>query len=66
MFDKCAREKACEIVVRSQNSHWLDFSQHQGHKPLNVYASHTIGGQCEINKRNIKEVESINDGGSES
>jgi len=31
-----------------------------------VYASHTIGGQCETNKGNAKEVEPPYDGGSES
>ena len=31
-----------------------------------MYVSHTIGRQCKTNKENTKEVESIDDGGSES
>jgi hypothetical protein len=31
-----------------------------------VYASHTIGGQCETNKENAKEVELAYDGGNEN
>jgi hypothetical protein len=31
-----------------------------------MYASHTIGGQCETNKGNAKEVEYAYDRGSES
>jgi hypothetical protein len=30
-FDKCTRGKTFKVVMRSQNNHWMDFTQHQGY-----------------------------------
>jgi hypothetical protein len=30
-FDKYTRGKTFKVVMRSQNNHWMDFTQHQGY-----------------------------------